>query len=160
MEDIFNTKEFNDCIIKAHDELKNNIEDMIQLSNNSIEDYIRQSGSNAYDIGINVQEVMEFIDSNYASLNRSCAEVFNNVNSIQRYHDDFNAFYELVHKTVDACEDEHEKKTLMLASVIIVVMKNNCCQVKKKMRVLLNSMCKFPEVNQLINLTENVLQES
>lgn len=159
MIDIFDSEEFNEKILHEFDNLREQLDSMVLLSNNSLQDYIRQAGPNSYDIAINIQTATEFIKSNFIALNKSVDIIYNSLGSSKGCLSDFNIFYDMVNSTVNTCADEHVSKTVKLACVCIVVLKNRCCNICKELHVLLNSMCKFPEVNLLMSVTENILSE-
>ena len=155
MSDIFNTDDFKQNIISEFSNFQEQLNVLVQGFGGSIQDYIRNTGSNAYDIGINLQGITEFISSNFTELNKSVSEIFDTTSVIQKLTTDFNSFHDLTLKSNKSDVSEHDRNTIMLACMSIVLLKNKCCQINKEIIVLLKSMCKYPEVNLLLKVTED-----
>lgn len=140
------------------DSLKNIYEELDDIIDKfgGIENY-KCNNMKPYNIDVSLQDIIDVVDSEYIALAENVVKIYNNTIELKHVREDIVHFYNRL-KYIDSIDytGNNEVQTEIIALVLMFVYNSCKSSVNIKVYNILRSMCLFPTVGTLVQVTSSV----
>ena len=154
---IFDDNEYQkfDTVLRNIDKQFN---DILLVFNNDAHEYLRNT-TTPFDICVEVQVALDYINDNYISLANQVEKVFKSTRALDSVSDDFIKYHTLLKEIISKKNLTNKDKTMGMALAMIFICNSRKTTANKRSIAILRSMCVFPEVGTLVQVSSSVIEE-